>query len=54
MRTENGQYGTFDFYGQQTFIDPMNPETRAFVWNKVKDQFVAFVKDGSAVLDVFE
>ena len=21
VRTENGQYGTFDFYGQQTFID---------------------------------
>lgn len=35
IRTENGQFGTFDFYGQQTFIDPTNPETREFVWNKV-------------------
>ena len=25
VRTENGQYGIFDFYGQQTFIDVMNP-----------------------------
>lgn len=36
VRTENGQYGTFDFYGQQTFVDMMNPETREFVWDKVK------------------
>ena len=21
VRTENGQFGTFDFYGQQTFVD---------------------------------
>lgn len=39
VRTENGQYGTFAFYGQQTFIDPMNPETREFVWNKVKENY---------------
>ncbi len=40
VRTENGQFGTFDFYGQQTFIDPMNPETREFVWGKVKENYV--------------
>ena len=34
VRTENGQYGTFDFYGQQTFVDMMNPETREFVWDR--------------------
>lgn len=39
VRTENGQYGTFDFYGQQTFVDMMNPETREFVWDKVKNNY---------------
>lgn len=39
VRTENGQYGTFSFYGQQTFIDPTNPETREFVWNKIKENY---------------
>lgn len=39
VRTENGQYDTFSFYGQQTFIDPMNPETRDFVWGKIKENY---------------
>lgn len=39
IRTENGQYGTFDFYGQQTFIDPTNPKTRPFVWDIVKKNY---------------
>lgn len=39
VRTENGQYGTFAFYGQQTFIDPMNPETREFVFDKIKKNY---------------
>lgn len=39
IRTENGQYGTFDFYGQQTFIDTTNPKTRAFVWDKIKKNY---------------
>ncbi len=39
VRTENGQYGTFDFYGQQTFIDTMNPDTQEFVWSKVKENY---------------
>lgn len=39
IRTENGQYGTFDFYGQQTFVDMTNPETREFVWNKAKENY---------------
>ncbi len=41
VRTENGQYGTFAFFGQQTFIDTMNPETREFVWEKIKDNYYA-------------
>lgn len=39
VRTENGQYGTFAFHGQQTFIDAMNPDTRSYVWNKVKKNY---------------
>lgn len=39
VRTENGQYGTFDFYGQQTFIDVTNPETGSFVWKRVKENY---------------
>lgn len=42
VRTENGQYGIFDFYGQQTFIDVMNPATREFVWNKVKQNYFSY------------
>ena len=39
VRTENGQFGTFHFYGQQTFIDTMNPDTRSFVWDKIKRNY---------------
>ncbi len=39
VRTENGQYGTFAFFGQQTFIDTLNPETREFVWSKIKENY---------------
>ena len=42
IRTENGQFGTFDFYGQQTFIDPTSPDTRAFVWQKVKENYYRY------------
>lgn len=46
VRTENGQYGTFDFYGQQTFIDPMNPKTAKFVWDKIKSNYYQYgIKD---------
>lgn len=39
IRTENGQYGTFSFYGQQTFIDPTNPKTGPFVWSKIRENY---------------
>lgn len=42
VRTENGQYGIFDFYGQQTFIDPTNPATRDYVWEQVKKTYYAY------------
>ena len=39
VRTENGQYGLFEFHGQQTFIDPTHPKTGPFVWNIVKKNY---------------
>lgn len=39
IRTENGQYGIFNFYGLQTYIDPTNPAAREFVWNKIKENY---------------
>jgi alpha-D-xyloside xylohydrolase len=42
VRTENGQFGTFDFYGQQTFIDPSNPETRKYVWEQVLKTYYSY------------
>ncbi len=42
VRTENGQYGTFDFYGQVTFIDPTNPKTRDFVWECAKEGYYKY------------
>lgn len=42
VRTENGQYGIFDFYGLQTYIDPTNPETRKYVWEQVKNTYYSY------------
>lgn len=42
VRTENGQFGTFSFYGQQTFIDPTNPATCHFVWDKIKNHYYKY------------
>jgi len=39
IRTETGEYGIFDFYGQQTHIDATNPETRDYVWSKVYENY---------------
>lgn len=36
VRTENGQYGIFDFYGQQTFVDVTSPDARKYMWEQVK------------------
>lgn len=40
IRTENGQYGTFDFFGQQTYVDMTNPEAREFVWEQIKKTYI--------------
>ncbi len=39
VRTENGQYPTFDFAEMITYIDPTNPETAKFYWDKVKKNY---------------
>lgn len=42
VRTENGQYGIFEFYGQQTYIDVTNPATREYVWEQVKKNYFSY------------
>lgn len=39
MKNEDGTFPTLDFHGMQTSIDPMNPETADFVWNKIKQNY---------------
>lgn len=39
LRTENGVYGMQDFYGQQDYIDMINPEARDHVWSLVKKNY---------------
>ena len=40
IRTVSGQNRIFDFYGPQAIIDPTNPETRAFVWDKLQKNYI--------------
>ena len=40
IRTSRGQNKIFDFYGPQAVIDPTNPETRKFVWSKLKEDYI--------------
>ncbi len=42
VRTENGQYPTFDFFGLITYIDPTNPETASFYWDKVRNNYYSY------------
>lgn len=39
VRTAGGTNRVFDFYGPQAIIDPTNPETRKFVWSKLKENY---------------
>ncbi len=41
IRTENGQYGMFEFHGQQAYIDTTNPECRKFLWEQVKKNYMS-------------
>jgi alpha-D-xyloside xylohydrolase len=40
MRTASGSNRVFDFYGPQAEIDPTNPETRKYVWRKLKENYI--------------
>ncbi len=39
LRTENGLYGMQDFYGQQDYIDTLNPKARDYMWQLVKKNY---------------
>lgn len=40
MRTVHGSDRVFNFYGWQSEIDITNPETREFVWGKLKENYI--------------
>lgn len=40
MRTARGSNRVFDFKGPQAEIDPTNPETRAYVWKRLKENYI--------------
>lgn len=40
IRTKSGSNRVFDFYGPQAEIDPTNPVTREFVWDKLKKNYI--------------
>ena len=46
IRTARGSDRVFDFYGWQAEIDPTNPATRAFVWSKLKENYIDYGVDG--------
>ena len=39
MRTERGAMQTYDYQGDCVQIDPTNPETRKYVWEKCKEHY---------------
>ena len=42
VRTENGQFGIFDFYGPQTYVDFTAENAREYVWERVKENYYRF------------
>ena len=40
IRTSRGSDRVFSFYGWQAEIDATNPETRVYVWNKLKENYI--------------
>ena len=40
IRTKSGSNRVFDFYGPQAEIDPTNPETRKFVWQRLRENYI--------------
>ena len=39
IRTDRGLNATMECWGMQCFIDPTNPETREFVWQKAMENY---------------
>ncbi len=39
LRTENGTYGMQDFYGQQDYIDTLNPAARDYMWSLARRNY---------------
>ncbi len=46
MRTERGAMQTYDYQGDCVEIDPFNPETRAYVWEKCREHYYDLGIDG--------
>lgn len=40
LRTAQGSNRVFDFYGPQAEIDATNPDTREYVWNRLKENYL--------------
>lgn len=40
LRTTSGSNRVFDFYGPQAEIDATNPDTRKYVWNRLKENYI--------------
>lgn len=40
LRTASGSNRVFDFYGPQAEIDPSNPEARAYIWKRLKENYI--------------
>lgn len=40
IRSAKGGNRVFEFYGCQAEIDPTNPETRAYVWERLKENYI--------------
>jgi len=46
MRTERGAAQTYDYQGDCVEIDPFNPETRKYIWEKCKQNYFDYGIDG--------
>ncbi|MBE6753456.1 MAG: hypothetical protein E7559_03760 [Ruminococcaceae bacterium] len=42
VRTEKGQYGMFEFHGQQAYVDTTNPEARDYLWNCIRENYYKY------------
>ena len=40
IRPASGSNRVFEFYGPQAEIDPTNPQTRAYVWDRLKENYI--------------